>query len=126
MSHQLHAYDIRFCLGGNTSSKLCDEAPTSPYISYPSYRNSAYMNLGFEVSTSLGLIAAATEESTVKIFDAWTGKEAAVGWRKEKVWGDTVRCLSFTGIDKYGSRMEEKVDQGLLVVHGTTVEEWGD
>lgn len=42
------------------------------------------------------------------------------------MWEDTVRCLSFTGMDKDGLRMEEKVDQGLLVVNGTTVEEWGD
>lgn len=131
---QLHAYDIRFCLAqgqkpagpnGVTRSTLFNEAPTSPYISYPTYRNSAYRYLGFEVSSSLGLVATATEESTVKIFDAWTGKEASSGWGEGKVWQDTVRCLSFSGMDKDGVKMEGNVDQGLLVTHGTTIEEWG-
>lgn len=70
------------------------------------------------------MVATATEESTVKIFDAWAGKEASSGWGKEKVWQDTVRCLSFSGMDKDGVKMEGNVDQELLVTHGTTIEEW--
>ncbi|MCJ1284301.1 hypothetical protein MMC26_003632 [Xylographa opegraphella] len=57
-------------------------AATAPYIEYPSYRNSAHGNLGFDVSNVMGLVAAATDEGEVKIWDGWTGKERA--WGRER------------------------------------------
>ncbi|MCJ1387260.1 hypothetical protein MMC18_000100 [Xylographa bjoerkii] len=52
---------------------------TAPYIEYRNYHNAAHPNLGFDVSRELGLVAAATDEGDVKIWDGWTGKE--------RVWG---------------------------------------
>jgi hypothetical protein len=97
---------------------------TLPYLAYPSYRNSAYRDLGFDVSTSLGLIAAATDDSEIELIDLWTGARLTPAWGPGKVSNNRVRCLSFTSVDANGRSLDNSTHQGLLIAHGQVVEEW--
>ena len=123
LQSNLHTYDLRF---PKISDKhLNDTNITNPYLSYPNHTNSAHPSLGFDVSPSLGLVAAATDECEVQLFEIWTGKEVIPGWGKEKKWNETIRSLQFTG-DYRGEGSNTRGDsEGLLVGVQGIVEEWG-
>ena len=82
-------------------------------------------NLGFDVSPSLGLVSAATEDSQVLLFDLWTGKELVSDPRLYQKQLDRVTSLKF--IDDNDS-MLDAVAHGrlasLLVGRGEMVEKW--
>ena len=98
------------------------EGMTKPYLSYPAYRNSAFPNLGFDLSKQLGLIAAATEDRHVMLHDVWTGNVVEDSFN-HKPCQAPVQCLSFIGeigeLDGVGD------GRSLLVGNGNVVEEWG-
>jgi hypothetical protein len=109
-------YDIRYCpqptqiIGGYEKSKA--------YLSFPYYENSANMFLGFDVMISQGLVASATEDRKVNMFELWTGKKVATPW-KDKKWTDIIRCLSFQEDDYARS-----TGRSLIVGAGTGIDEW--
>ena len=114
---QMHMYDLRF-----SPSSESFEGVTDPYLSYPAYRNSAFPNLGLDVSKQLGLIAAATEERHVVLHDVWTGNVVEDSFNR-KLCRAPVQCLSFVGetgeLDGVGD------GRSLLVGNGNVAEEWG-
>ncbi|MCJ1340407.1 hypothetical protein MMC09_005702 [Bachmanniomyces sp. S44760] len=149
---KLSMYDLRHApklsSTGTRSSKAKNKQPPSkPYITYPTYRNKAHLNLGFDISISttspqgLGLVAAASDEQTIALFDMWTGKEVVeAGWGRNKKWDHPIRCLEFVGgrwrdglregeSEEEGEREREQEweerERGLLVGCGGIVEEWG-
>ncbi|MCJ1432140.1 hypothetical protein MMC27_001496 [Xylographa pallens] len=174
MNNQLFTYDIRFLrLMPTTAWQKGTRTPsgpyrshrsvpfhtrvpaaTAPYIEYPSYRNVAHGNLGFDVSRGMGLVAAATDEGEVKVWDGWTGTERVWGGGNfgEGEGGDGMEEDGDLEGDRSDRKMREKVRRGkrerevaelvrslvftgggeeggkresLLVARGAVVEEWG-
>ena len=123
LQNNLHTYDLRF--PKTSYQHLNDINVTDPYISYPKYKNSAHPSLGFDISTSLELIAAATDECGVQLFELWTGKEVTFGSGKEKKWSEVVRSLQFTGDDYEDGGGTCADSEGLLLGIEGIVEEWG-
>ena len=102
---------------------------TPPYISYPSYRNSAHLRIGFDVSPQLNLIAASQESGDIELLDVWTGKEIVTSWQnsernEDKPAKDIVQQLVFFGMETSAKRIWPNSDSGLLVAHGKYFEEW--
>ena len=122
LRNNLNTYDLRF---PRTSHRyLNDNNITNPYISYPNYQNIAHPSLGFDISTSLGLVAAGTDECGVKLFELWTGKDITPGWGNERKWKEMVRSLQFTGDDyEHGTNSRGESESLLLGIKGV-VEEW--
>ena len=140
MEDQLHTYDLRYLSTVPAEPRPLRPANirrTVPYISYSAYRNSSYCFLGFDASSSLGLIAAATEDKKIKMLELWTGKEIVPAWGIEKVWEEQVQCLLFVHSNDpatFNSVEETKTktrngDTGLckrlLIASGDSVVEWG-
>lgn len=67
------------------TTRMLSQTPTNPYLSYPDYTNSSQPFLGFDVSENRGLVAAATEDCTVRMYGLWTGKAMHVGDRSHHV-----------------------------------------
>ena len=113
----MHMYDLRF-----SPPVKHFEKRTRAYRSYPAYRNSGFPNLGLDLSTELGLIAAATEDRRVVLHDVWSGKVVEAGF-DHLICRAQVQCLSFVGekgeVDGIGD------GRSLLVGNGCVVEEWG-
>ena len=80
--------------------------------------------IGFDVSTSLGLISAATDDNQVLIFDLWTGKEIRSDPDLLERRYDRVKCLSFVDDHVPCGRVDESSRDGLLVGSGGIVEKW--
>lgn len=114
-------YDLRF----PNPPRLDGESlkHTNPYLSYPGHSNTSRIAIGFDVSASHGLVAAATEDNQVKMFQLWTGKEASPGWGREKKWDEMIKSLTFVGDGGFSGGMGSG-EVGLLMGVGGTVEEW--
>ena len=113
----MHTYDLRF-----SSPSELSEHPTDPWLSYPAYRNSAFPNLGLDLSKQLGLIAAATEDRRVVLHDVRTGEVVEDSFSR-KVCKAPVQCLSF--ISETGELDGVGDGRSLMVANGNVVEEWG-
>lgn len=78
----MHGLDSQ-SMSRSSSSKGAMRLPSQPstkaYLSYPDYTNSFQPFLGFDISEKLGLVAAATEDSRVKMYNLWTGKVLHAG-----------------------------------------------
>ncbi|KAL9107531.1 MAG: hypothetical protein Q9187_008416 [Circinaria calcarea] len=118
---QLHMYDLRFPNPPRLDGELLKH--TIPYLSYSGHSNTSRIAIGFDVSLSHGLIAAATEDNQVKMFQLWTGKEISPGWGKDKKWDEMIKSLTFVGDDGVLGGMG-LAGKGLLIGVGGTVEEW--
>ena len=115
-------YDLRFCpLPPPMSSPNLQSS--KPYLCYPNYRNVANIRLGFDLSISLGIIAAAQDGQRVSMFDLWSTQEIVPRWGKEKQWPANVSTLSFIG-DEEGCGGGAPRTNGLLVGSGPIIEEW--
>ncbi|KAA6409998.1 MAG: hypothetical protein FRX48_06612 [Lasallia pustulata] len=97
LQDNLHLYDLRFASSprrtmhglisrsrdrpssSSRTTRMLSQTPTNPYLSYPDYTNSSQPFLGFDVSENRGLVAAATEDCTVRMYGLWTGKSMHVG-----------------------------------------------
>lgn len=63
---KMSLYDMRFmkkAAGG-----------TGALLSFPGYKNAAHFHTGWDVSTELGVVAAAQDDGTVKLFSLQTGR----------------------------------------------------
>ncbi|KAG5913722.1 hypothetical protein E4U42_000910 [Claviceps africana] len=92
LQNQMSLYDTRFFGaapdgGGNARA---------PLLSFPGYRNAAHVHAGWDVSTELGLVAAAHDDGTVRLFSLTTGRtlrSPAV----DGLWTDApVKALAFS------------------------------
>ncbi|MCJ1315808.1 hypothetical protein MMC15_001128 [Xylographa vitiligo] len=94
---------------------------TAPYIEYPSYHNAAHGNLGFDVSRGMGLVAAATDEGEVKVWDGWTGRERL--WGREHY--EEGQDKDGVGKDDDGGGGNEEMETGRKERKGSGQEEVG-
>ncbi|MCJ1224230.1 hypothetical protein MMC12_000874 [Toensbergia leucococca] len=126
LQNKLQTYDLRFSPGPS----ITDATPTPPYLTFPAYTNIAHAtpSLGFDVSPTHNILAAATDDQRVQLFDGATGTEMRIGGQQnvgeEGLLSGNVeglaRCLRF--VDASRSRRREGL--GLLVGIGGRVEEW--
>ena len=114
-------YDLRFCPAPPNDHDTFRPA-SKPYLHYPSFRNTANIRLGFDISTSLGLIAAGQNDQRVSLFDLWSTQEVVASWGR-KQWPANVETLSFIG-DEDGCGDAQPRTNGLLIAAGAVVEEW--
>jgi len=133
---KLDMYDLRACGPVGHEGKA-----TRSYLAYEGYKNMDHPGLGFDVSASLGLVAAASSDGKLRLFELWTGKEVEAGWGPNKRWEDygysgdstfrprlpmspwPVRVVEFVG--SAGSQEAGRWNPAaLLVVVGSTFEEW--
>lgn len=116
IENQLCTYDLRFL----TSKAFQHNGPTRPYLSFPTYRNQDLngVAVGFDVKEDL--IAAGTDNESVQLFDAATGRELPAGngggLSSRKLTG-TARCVKFV-------ESLEKEEMRLYVAAGENIEEW--
>ena len=61
-------YDVR------KFSQTTFSAETKPLYTFPGYRNAAHYNLGWDVSTEMGIVAAAQDGGLVRLFSLRTGR----------------------------------------------------
>ncbi|MCJ1374534.1 hypothetical protein MMC20_005766 [Loxospora ochrophaea] len=124
LENSLQTYDLRFSRSPSSSKSTL----TTPYITYPSYINPHHPSLAFDVSPSLGLVAAATppplaspsaategDQQSTSLFDLWTGR-VVEGWTGLGKGNLDIGCIAFTN--------NEHGDDEALVGVGDTVELW--
>ncbi len=89
-------------------------------MNFPTCREPA-IHAGFDVHGSL--IAAATEDRQVKLFDARTAQEVPIGQERGGLGdlGDLARCLCFTD---HSTSVNKRRALRLMVATGSVVEEW--
>ncbi|KAI9836192.1 MAG: hypothetical protein M1819_001529 [Sarea resinae] len=113
----LRLYDLRYQSSGNSSRKRNHSPSTLPVYDYP-HNNEYRLDLGFDVDTETGLIAAATEDKRVQIFSLHTGERLASP-AFQKPFQDFPTAVQFATMS------EEKRDdsKSLVVAAGGVVEE---
>ena len=70
---QLNTYDLRYVLPGPN----LEHAASEPYMRFPNYKNKAHTceAIGFDICPTLNLIATATDDERVLLFNAGTGEQ---------------------------------------------------
>ncbi|EFZ02243.2 WD40 domain protein [Metarhizium robertsii] len=66
LQDKMGLYDMRFFKNGPNG--------TTPLLSFPGYKNAAHFHTGWDVSPELGVVAAAQDDGTVKLFSLHTGR----------------------------------------------------
>ena len=72
----LSIYDIRY-LSSTTSSS--SHTPSRPLLTFPSHSNKAHIHVGLDVSSELGVVAAAQGNGTIKMFSTTSGRVLSEG-----------------------------------------------
>ena len=119
---QMHLYDQRF----TPAPTGFRPHPSPPLISFLDYRNRAYRRLGFDVSTALGLVAAAGDDGSVRLFGLDTGRvvDSTLDARPAGPLG-VVASLAFVRDGKAGnSTLLGHKKPGILMTGRSVVEEW--
>ncbi|KAL8991963.1 MAG: hypothetical protein Q9169_007489 [Polycauliona sp. 2 TL-2023] len=127
LAAKMAIYDTRFTKGYPQTPQRGNLEPSVPLQVFPSYRSGSYFypRLGFDVHLELGLIASATEDNNLQLWNWKSNKqEMEVGSKaNDSEWLDRtldgpIRCLKFVddGKGKDGPK--------LLVAHGTKIDEW--
>lgn len=76
LQSEMSLYDMRFFgeranSGGSGSGSGNGRAPL---LSFPGYKNAAHVHTGWDVCTEMGIVAAAHDDGTVKLFSLKTGR----------------------------------------------------
>ncbi|KAL8660144.1 MAG: hypothetical protein Q9226_000050 [Calogaya cf. arnoldii] len=77
LANKMAIYDTRFTKGYPQSRQGGDIEPSVPLQVFPTYRSGSYFypRLGFDIHPGMGLIASATEDERLQIFDWKSGKQ---------------------------------------------------
>jgi hypothetical protein len=112
-------YDLRFCkLPPVNNHKVPSDFVTLPYLSYPDYCNSWDLHHQMDISVGLGLIAHATRDQKIQIFQLWTGREV----QRLQASAD-LRSLKFAG-DKGPALDVHDWGRTVLLEGGNNIREW--
>lgn len=131
MLNSLHMYDLRFAgaLPEHAKAKVKvtgSIAATTPYLSFPEYNNSYYSDIGFDVDTEIGLVAAATDNFRVKLFSLKSGMIIDTP-TSNRTLDDPVPCVRFARTRSMLSSDYVDIEnepKSLLVANGKVIEEW--
>ncbi|KAG5984427.1 hypothetical protein E4U55_004889 [Claviceps digitariae] len=76
LQNKMSLYDMRFFgeRANSSSSGGGNGNGRAPLLSFPGYTNAAHVHTGWDVCTELGLVAAAHDDGTVKLFSLKTGR----------------------------------------------------
>ncbi|KAK7415593.1 hypothetical protein QQZ08_012290 [Neonectria magnoliae] len=66
LQNSMALYDVRYLNRRPNGSR--------PLLSFPDYRNNAHLHIGWDVSPSLGVVAAAQDNGTVRLFSLRSGR----------------------------------------------------
>jgi hypothetical protein len=66
LTNKMGLYDMRFFKQNANGA--------TPLLTFPDYRNAAHLDTGWDVCTELGIVAAAHDDGTVKLFSLTTGR----------------------------------------------------
>ncbi|KAL8682744.1 MAG: hypothetical protein Q9186_001255 [Xanthomendoza sp. 1 TL-2023] len=123
LKNKMAIYDIRFTKGPQQSFRSGIKA-SIPFQEFPTYYlgSHLYPQLGFDVHLGMGLIASATEDKKLQIFD-WNNshRDIDLGCRQEPLFETLdghIRCVKF--VEDQTSRDGLK----LLIAHGTKIDVW--
>lgn len=117
LESSLQQYDLRFRKGAPSYTRsLSDDASTTPILNYPEYRNGPYWEIGFDIDVSAGIVAAAQDDKTVKIFSLLNGGSIDSQFSKKEYY-DIVKCLHFVPDRERGMK-------SLYVADGSSIQRW--
>ncbi|KAG5999748.1 hypothetical protein E4U43_001896 [Claviceps pusilla] len=80
LQNEMCLYDMRFfgeranSGGSGSGSGSGSGNGRAPLLSFPGYRNAAHVHTGWDVCTEMGIVAAAHDDGTVKLFSLKTGR----------------------------------------------------
>ncbi|KAI9735256.1 MAG: hypothetical protein M1834_001846 [Cirrosporium novae-zelandiae] len=96
LQNNLDMYDLRYTstLGKWRSPSFAPQS-SRPAISYEGYRNWTSETIGFDIDPELGIVAAATDDGKVQLFELYTGKAVQSPLCRAH-FDETVTCLKFT------------------------------
>ncbi|KAL8797422.1 MAG: hypothetical protein Q9182_007199 [Xanthomendoza sp. 2 TL-2023] len=124
LRNKMAIYDIRFTnkLQQTLQSGIIEAS--IPFQDFPTYRlgSHLYPKLGFDVHLGMGLIASATEDEKLQIFD-WKNsyQDMDLGNRQEPLFHTLtghIRCVKFVEDQKRGDGLK------LLIAHGAKIDAW--
>ncbi|KAG5930655.1 hypothetical protein E4U53_002191, partial [Claviceps sorghi] len=94
LQNQMSLYDTRFF--GERADGDANGNGRAPLLSFPGYRNAAHVHTGWDVCTELGLVAAAHDDGTVRLFSLATGRTVRSP-AVDGLWTDApVKALMFS------------------------------
>ncbi|KAI4242676.1 MAG: hypothetical protein L6R40_003897 [Gallowayella cf. fulva] len=122
LRNKMAIYDVRFTKGFPQPLQSSILEASVPFQEFPTYRLGSYLypGLGFDVHLDMGLIASATEDRKLQIFD-WrnSDKDIELGSREEPLALDGhIRCVKFVEDQWSGDGLR------LLLAHGTKIDAW--
>lgn len=95
LRNSMAMYDLRFLAREkprSTGGRNC----SAPVLRFEGYRNEAYVHTGWDVSVEMGLVAAAQEDGTVKLFSLKSGRRLSSSGQLGSLRADTpIRALMF-------------------------------
>ncbi|KAL8811985.1 MAG: hypothetical protein Q9200_001383 [Gallowayella weberi] len=124
LRNKMAIYDIRFTKGLQQTFHSSIIEASIPFQEFPTYRleSHLYHKLGFDVHLGMGLIASATEDKKLQIFD-WKNshRDMDLGNKREPLFptlNGPIRCVKFLEDQTKGNGLK------LLIAHGKKIDAW--
>ncbi|KAF6221607.1 hypothetical protein HO133_001573 [Letharia lupina] len=109
LQNELCTYDIRY------AKRASPAHATQPYDRFPAYRNNALNHLSIGLDLHRNLVAAATDDGRVQIFDVKKGVELEC---RIKNLGANAACVRFVDEQRSGNGLK------LMVAAGPRIDGW--